>query len=72
MNRGQKLDLIIAHNEELKWFQDEVAKIEADKERRAEIVRRKVAREHEYSGLPPSVRLQKEAEITAEIEAEVE
>ena len=29
MNRQKKLDLIIAHSEEMKWYQDAVAEIEA-------------------------------------------
>ena len=39
MNRNAKIDLIIAHTEELKWYQEDVATMEAEREIRDEVSR---------------------------------
>ena len=69
INDKVKLDLIIKHNEEMKWFQDEIAKIEEQNAIDNAICKEMRDREPEYQGGPLKFRRDKRDVILKEIRA---
>lgn len=72
VTRKQKIDIIIAHSEDLKWFQDDIATLEAAKDLRTRRAAAMSAREVEWNGLPPKQREVMINKIRAEVEEEVQ
>ena len=67
MNRQRKLNLIIAHNESMKYMQDAEAEYEAQKIIDAEVVRIMQERKHEWNYGSPAEKKGRYAAIQKEV-----
>ena len=72
INDKVKLDIIIAHDQEQKWFKDEIAKIEAQNAIDNAVAKEMRDREPEFQGGPLKYRREKRDAILKEIRAKYE